>query len=65
MITRYWVKDKNLMDTLQGIDSNIVWYNIPQTIQCPDWDSLTLLKQTTITSDVNLAGYQFDHDETV
>jgi len=64
-VTRYYTKDKSLMDTLLGLGAEADWYNNSLTIRIQDWDSLGALTKTTINTDVLAAGYQFDHDETV
>ena len=63
--TRYYTKDKSLMDTLLSEGAEADWYNNSLTIRIQDWDSLSDLTQTTINTQVTTAGYQFDHDETV
>lgn len=64
-VSRFFTKDKAVMDSITNSGANADWYNNNLVIRIQDWDSLTLLQQTTMTTTLTAGGYQFDHDETV
>lgn len=62
--TRFYIFQKALLDTvIANGGTEAGWYNGSCEIFIPNWDSLTLLQQTTIETAMTTAGFQFDHDE--
>lgn len=64
-ISRFFTKDKTVMDSITSAGANADWYNNNLVIRIQDWDSLSTLQKTDMTTTLTLGGYQFDHDETV
>ena len=64
MTTRVFYKDQALPATIAVISgTDVAWYDDPLAIYVANWDTLTLLQKTTITTTFNTNGYSFDHDD--
>lgn len=64
MVTRVFVQNRNLPSDLNAITgTDCEWYSSPAAVFISNWDTLTLLQQTTATTTCTTAGFVFDHDE--